>query len=62
MKVLLDDIQETMTELRSDLEKNILKGNKTAGIRARGNARKLIKLLKTYRDKSLAKDNESENN
>lgn len=53
MKELFDNIQAKMIEFNNDLNLNVNKGNKAAGVRARKTSLELEKLLKEYRKRSV---------
>ena len=53
MKELFDNIQAKMIEFDNDLNLNVNKGNKAAGVRARKASIELEKMFKEYRKKSL---------
>ena len=53
MKELFDSIQAKMIEFNNDLNLNVNKGNKAAGVRARKASLELEKLLKEYRKRSV---------
>lgn len=53
MKELFDSIQAKMIEFNNDLNLNVNKGNKAAGVRARKASIELEKMFKEYRKKSL---------
>ena len=53
MKELFDDIQSKMTELSKDMERNVHKGNKSAGVRARKATLELEHMFKEYRKLSI---------
>ena len=53
MKELFDDIQSKMTELSKDMEPNVHKGNKSAGVRARKATLELENMFKEYRKLSI---------
>ncbi|MBD5381997.1 histone H1 [Clavibacter sp.] len=53
MQELFDSIQAKMIEFNNDLNLNVNKGNKAAGVRARKASLELEKMFKEYRKKSL---------
>ncbi|MDE7345328.1 MAG: histone H1 [Muribaculaceae bacterium] len=53
MKELFDNIQAKMIEFSKDLNLNVNKGNKSAGVRARKASLELEKMFKEYRKVSL---------
>lgn len=53
MKELFDNIQAKMIEFSAELNVNVNKGNKAAGVRARKASLELEKLLKEYRKQSV---------
>lgn len=53
MKELFDNIQAKMIEFSAELNVNVNKGNKAAGVRARKASLELEKMLKEYRKVSL---------
>ena len=53
MKELFDDIQSKMTELSKDMERNVHKGNKSAGVRARKATLELENMFKEDRKLSI---------
>ena len=53
MKELFDNIQAKMIEFNKDLNHNVNKGSKAAGVRARKASLELEKMLKEYRKVSL---------
>lgn len=53
MEELFDNIQAKMIEFNHDLNLNVNKGNKSAGVRARKASLELEKMLKEYRKVSL---------
>lgn len=53
MKELFDNIQGKMIEFNHELNLNVNKGNKSAGVRARKASLELEKLFKEYRKKSV---------
>lgn len=53
MEELYNSIQAKMIEFSHDLNLNVNKGNKSAGVRARKASLELEKLLKEYRKVSL---------
>ena len=57
---LYTEIVDTFESMIKDMEKNVEKGNKAAGVRARGLSIKLCKTLKEYRKESLLQLKESE--
>lgn len=50
---LFNKIQSVMASFNTDLDKNIIKGNKAAGVRARKASLELEKLMKQYRKQSV---------
>ena len=55
MKELFDNIQAKMIEFSHELNLNVNKGNKAAGVRARKASLELEKLFKEYRKRSVSK-------
>lgn len=53
MKELFNNIQSKMIEFDNDLNLNVNKNNKAAGVRARKASLELEKLFKEYRKKSI---------
>lgn len=53
MEELYNNIQAKMIEFSADLNLNINKGNKNAGVRARKASLELEKMFKEYRKKSI---------
>lgn len=53
MKELFDNIQAKMIEFDKELNLNVNKGNKSAGVRARKASLELEKMFKEYRKVSL---------
>lgn len=53
MEELFKNIRIKMTEFNHELDLNVNKGNKAAGVRARKASLELEKLLKEYRKQSV---------
>lgn len=56
MEELVVKIHAALESFREDFEKNVNKGNKTAGVRARKASLELEKLFKEYRKVSIEAD------
>lgn len=54
MKELVEKINAAGAEFATNAEAQLVKGNKTAGARARKNALELMKLLKEFRKESVS--------
>ena len=54
MKELVEKINAVGAEFATNAEAQLVKGNKTAGARARKNALELMKLLKEFRKESVS--------